>query len=100
MKPNATCVGVSAIVSLAFAIGCGDEELQASDTQTKDGSFWSEASNEQKNEMILFCRRKEERRNPKLTAVSTSRFRTALDEHYDAKTHESDTVQEACADVG
>jgi hypothetical protein len=94
-----TCVTVSALLPLALAIGCGEEELGASDTETKDGTFWSEASNEQKNEMVVLCRRKEERQNPKLGAVSTSKFRTGLDEHYGVNANESDTVQEACADA-
>jgi hypothetical protein len=87
----------SALVLVAVAVGCGEEELAASDTDTKDGGFWAEASNEEKNELVVFCRRKEERVNPKVQGVSTSDLREEIDVYYSAASNETDTVQEACA---
>jgi hypothetical protein len=69
----------------------------ASDTDTKDGGFWAEASNEEKNELVVFCRRKEGRVNPKVQSVSPSDLREEIDAYYSVAGNETDTVQEACA---
>jgi hypothetical protein len=83
----------SALVLVAVAVGCGEEELAASDTDTKDAGFWAEASNEEKNELVVFCRRKEERVNPKVQRVSTSDLREAIDAYYSARGNETDTCR-------